>query len=83
MEINKENIEATTKVFGIACECALSHLSSREHPRLVELHRINGVECGETLSAVQRIYLASDFFAQIDFSAVMYLLCFALIYGTW
>ena len=49
MEINKENIEATTKVFGIACECALSHLSSREHPRLVELHRINGVECGETL----------------------------------
>jgi len=34
-------------------------------------------------SAVQRIYLASDFFAQIDFSAVMYLLCFALIYGTW
>ena len=24
-------------------------MSFREHPRLVELHRINGVECGETL----------------------------------
>ena len=33
----------------MSVHCALSHLSFREHPRLVELHRINGVECGEAL----------------------------------
>jgi len=34
------------------------------------------------MSAVQRIYLASDIFVQIDLSAVMYLLGIVLIYGT-
>ena len=49
MERHKENIEATTEVFRIAYECAQSHLSFREHSRLVELHRMNGVECGDML----------------------------------
>ena len=37
---------------------------------------------GGNQSAVQRIYLASDIFVQIDLSAVMYLLGIVLIYGT-
>ena len=36
----------------------------------------------EASSAVQWIYLASDIFAQVDLSMVMYLLGFALVYGT-
>ena len=36
----------------------------------------------ESTTAVQRIYLASDIFVQIDLSAVMYLLGIVLIYGT-
>jgi len=51
MERNQENIDATTKIFRTAYECAKSHLSFREHSRLVELQHLNGVERGNVLDS--------------------------------
>jgi predicted RNA-binding protein with RPS1 domain len=48
-ERHKENIEATTKVFRTAYECAKSQLSFAEHSRLVVLQQLNGVSCGNML----------------------------------
>jgi len=49
VERNKENVEATAKVFRTAYECAKSHLPHTEHTRLIELQSINGVNCGNIL----------------------------------
>ena len=48
-ELDKENIEATAKVFRTAYECARSHLSFKEHTRMIELQSLNGIECGTIL----------------------------------
>ena len=46
---NHENIAATEKVFRTAYECAVSHLSFSEHPRLINLQSANGLDCGNVL----------------------------------
>lgn len=48
-ERHKDNIDATAKVFRTAYECAQSHLPFREHPRLMELQSLNGVNCDTML----------------------------------
>jgi len=49
VERNREKVNATTIVFCTAYECAQSHLSFREHERLLQLQAINGLKCGEML----------------------------------
>jgi len=49
VEKNKRNVTATAVVFRTAYECAQSHLSFREHERLMELQSANGLVCGEML----------------------------------
>ena len=49
VERHKENIEATAKVFRTAYECAQSHLPFSEHPRLIALQSLNGIQCGNIL----------------------------------
>lgn len=49
IERNKNNIDTTIKVFRTAYECAKSHLSFKEHSRLIDLQSLNGVHCGNVL----------------------------------
>ena len=49
IEKHRENVDAT--VFCTAFECANSHLSFREHERLIELQTANGLKCGNMLYA--------------------------------
>jgi len=48
-EQNREKIIVTVKVFRTAYECAKSHLPCTEHPRLIQLQTLNGIECGKIL----------------------------------
>ena len=52
-ERNKDNIEITENVFRTAYECAQSHLSFAEHPRLINLQKLNGVKCENLLHSRQ------------------------------
>ena len=45
----KKNVTATAVVFRTAYECTQSHLSFREHERLIDLQSVNGLACGEML----------------------------------
>jgi hypothetical protein len=49
VERHKENIDVTCKIFRTVYECVTSHLSCSEHPRLVELQSLNGINCGNIL----------------------------------
>ena len=40
-------------MFRTAYECAQSHLSFAEHPRLINLQKLNGVKCGNLLHSRQ------------------------------
>ena len=46
---NKNNIEATERIFRTAYECAKSKLSFSEHTRLTVLQKLNGADCGNIL----------------------------------
>lgn len=49
VERHKDNIDVTGKIFRTVYECVTSHLSCSEHPRLVELQSLNGINCGNIL----------------------------------
>ena len=46
---NQQRIDATARVFRTAYECVKSHLPLSEHPRLLQLQSLNGLECGKML----------------------------------
>ena len=49
-EINNEKkIKATEKIFNIAYFCAKEHIAFAKHPRLIQLHSLNGATMGSLL----------------------------------
>ena len=49
IEKDRKTFEATEKIFRTVYECVCSHLSFSEHPRLVTLQKLNGMELGNIL----------------------------------
>lgn len=49
LERHKDNIDATTKDFRSAYECAKSHLSYSEHCHMINLQSLNEINCGSML----------------------------------
>jgi hypothetical protein len=45
----KTSIDVTSRVFRTVYECVKSHLPCSEHPRLIALQSLNGLDCGKVL----------------------------------